>query len=309
MIGKIMNKKMISRVLLVVLFFSASASYGEVLYSDDFEWGSDWNSSMDNTLPGANGWNGVSASDMGGSYETIYVNSAAGYKSGSRAMVQYWDSGTGSTHESWLMQQPISGWSFPNEYYIGYWFKVDTNWDWGSAASLKTWKVNYTTGDVTWDIGWLSGFIAYCGDDWCNVDGTNWTGDSGCEAALHTDEEVAEVFGCWSDVDDGEWHYFVWHINHSGEVIEVSIDGNDASQMSPSGSYGSPFTEGVGTTRFNFGGNFSAGGGGYDEMYTAYDDLIVATSQAEVESFLGVSSEAATPSINGIPTIIGVTIQ
>ena len=284
---------------LLVLAIPCS-SYSETLFSDDFEWGSDWNSSQSADIPQANGWGGVLATDFGGSYETMYVNSAAGSKSGTRALVQYWDNTGGATQESWLTQQPISGWSFPNEYYIGYWFKVDTNWSWGSATSLKTWKVNYVTGDTTWDIGWMSGFVVACGDDWCNVDGTNWTGDSNCVAAIHTDEDCREVFGCWSDVNDGEWHYFIWHMNHSDEVIELSIDGNDASQMSPTGGYGSPFTSGVGTTRFNFGGNLSSGGGGYNEMFTAHDDLIIATTLAEVTTFLGVGEASTTPRYQGM---------
>lgn len=278
---------------IVITLMAASAPKAEVLFSDDFEWGADWNSSMTSVVPVSNGWGGVLVTQPGGDFENIYVNSV-GAKNGSRGLVQYWDSDTSDSQESWLTQDPISGWSFPDEYYIGYWEKIDPNWDWGGATSLKLWKVNYTSADTTWDIGWLSSFVMACGDSWCNVDGTNWTGDDNCEGVIHTDEDVAEVFGCWSDVADGEWHYFVWHMDHSGEVIELHIDGDDATQMSPTDqSYGLPYTGGVGTSRFNFGGNLSGEGGGYDEMYTAHDDLIVATTEEEVLSFLGVGVSAS----------------
>ncbi len=289
---------MIKQFLLVLILLTIPLSVpADVIFSDDFEWGSDWDSSQSSVAPTANGWDGTLIANRGGSYEACYVN-AAGAKQGARGFIQYWDTieGTGA-QDIWLTTNSIT---FTNEYYIGFWFKVDTNWDWGSVSSLKLIKTNYAdVGNTTWDIVWYSNFIAACGDSWCNIDGTNWTGDSGCDAALCPGGSAAEVFGCWSDVDDGNWHYFIFHINHSGNIMTIEIDGNDAGQMSPTGDYGTPFTDGInGSERWNFGGNITNGGGGYSEMYTAYDDLIIATTKEEVETFLGVSG-SSTPTITG----------
>jgi len=279
-------------LIAVLLFILPLAAHAEVVFSDDFEWGSDWNSSQGTTAPIANGWSGILCTNRGGSYEAAYVNSA-GAKQGSRGFIQYWDQTEeqGSAQDIWLT---TAGIEFPDEYYVGYWFKVDPGWGWaGNVNSLKIIKTEYV-GGTTWNINWCHVFIQYCADGWCNVDGTNWTGDASCEASISTDANKY-VFGCWSDVADGNWHYFVWHMKHSTGVLECSIDGVDAIQMSPAAAPGSPYTAGVSTTRWNFGGNITDGGGTKAEQWTAYDDLIIATTEDEVLDFLGMGDEPESP--------------
>lgn len=281
------------KILIAIMLLMATQAQASVIFQDDFEWSADWNSTQD--LPVGCVWTSKTTVDPGGSYESMYVN-ATGAKNGSRGMIQYWDSPTSATHENWITK---AGLTMPDEYYIGYWFKVDPSWSWGSAASLKIIKQNVGAANTTWDINWISQgtMNAYCCgdaaagglDDWCVINGTRWTGDSALLASIATDEMAYKMYGNWSEIDDGNWHYFVWHMKHSTETLELSVDGSNAYQMGanqwpPASNY----SEGVNTERFSFGGNFSNGGGGVNEMYTAYDDVIIATTEAEVLSFLSV---------------------
>jgi len=84
-------------LIAVLLFILPPAAHAEVVFSDDFEWGSDWNSSQGTTAPIANGWSGILCTNRGGSYEAAYVNSA-GAKQGSRGFIQ--SDGTGIYYAS-----------------------------------------------------------------------------------------------------------------------------------------------------------------------------------------------------------------
>lgn len=307
-----MKIKIKNLILLRVIFFAASSiisvvlfptiAFGSVIFSDDFEWGEDWNSSQGSTAPVANGWNnGILMANRGGDFEAAYVN-AVGAKQGLRGFIQYWDqeSGYGDAQNIFLN---TSGLVFPDEYYLGYWMRVDPNWDWGEVQSLKIVKTNLGLG--TWDIAWVTQgqMIQYCGgdgldggvDDWCYVGTLHWTGDADPIASISTDEAGYSVFGNWSEIDGGAWHYFVWHFDHANNILELSVDGSSAYQMSSDPfPINGIFASGVTLERWNFGGNITNGGGGYDEMYTAYDDLIIATSEVEVSDFLGVTESGDT---------------
>lgn len=285
-------------IALLVLFatplFGQRAS-ASVVFSCDFEWGADWNCSQGDTAPVANGWDGVQCFNRGGDFEAAYVN-AAGAKQGMRGFIQYWDAtpSQGAAQDIWLISTSIS---FPLDYYIGYWFKIDANWDWGDVTSLKVIKTNFAdNSNTSWDINWTSSANYPNPSEYYVVDGSNWTGAANCGQTINTDEMIRQGMGCWNHIADGQWHHFIWHMNHAAGTLSLWIDGSDALQMQLiTPPFGSPFSDGVnGLERWNFGGNISDGGGGYAEMYTAYDDIIIATTRAEVESFLGVGQPDTT---------------
>lgn len=291
-----MNKIIKCIVLLICLI--SNTAQARIIFSDDFEWGLDWNTSMGSTIPISQGWSGgILADEGGGSLYVGYVN-ATGAKQGSRGFVQYWDQvDLGMAQNCWLNTNDIT---FPGHYYLGYWFKVDPLWDWGGVDSLKVIKTNFADiENTTWDINWANGGNFLNPNEYFVVDGQNWTGNTGCERTLVTDDTVRASFGCWSTINDGQWHYFIWDFNHEAGTLGLKIDGTDAFQMDIKTSpYGAPYEAGVnGLERWNFGGNISAGGGGVAEMYTAYDDVIICTSETEALSFLGVSVTTMTGAV------------
>lgn len=303
----------IKHILLVIFvaFLLPLTLNAEVLFSDDFEWGADWNSGQANAeaIASAHGWGSVAVGmqNRGGSYEAAYINSA-GAKQGSRGFIQYWDKTTEYAYaqDIWLKSYPVFNF-FPDEYYIGYWFKVDPEWGWaGDSNSLKIIKTNFGDGgSTTWDIVWKHIYSPYCGDTWCYVDSNNWTGDAGCDASIQVGPDAGSMMlGCWSAMMDGEWHCFIWHMKHSTGVLTLSIDGEDALQMKSASAPGAIYQAGVGSVRWEFGGNITNGGGTKAEQWTAYDDLIIATTRTEVEDFLGVSGATPAP-----PTLSNVTIS
>lgn len=251
-----------------------------VIFCDDFEWGSDWNSSMSDALPGEHGWGAVQMDNRGGFKEAAYVNSAQA-KQGEMSFIQYWDKTMGyeNAQNIWLLQgEYYPGINYPDEWYWGYWFKIDPNWEWGSAASLKIAKLQFND-ETTWDINWAAS--CYTGSDY------GWlSAPSGEGYAICTNEYGNNNFGGWNSIDDGEWHYFVWHVKHSTNTLELKIDGSNAKNYS-----NAPVFPGTGMNdKFNFGGNISNGGGDVAEMWTAYDDVIIAKTELEVENFLGVGA-------------------
>lgn len=282
--------------IILLMFFVPVYAEASIIFSDNFNWEENWDSSQAATVLQTHDWGGFSAQNRGGDFEAAYVNEL-GARGPGKGFIQYWDQTTDYEYaqDIWLSLrssliphptlQPIV---FPDEYFIGYWFKVDPEWDWGGITSYKIIKTNYADG-TTWDIVWGHQFLAYCGDSWCSVDGSYWTGDPNCIASISTDDSVREVTGCWSDVNDGQWHSFIWHMNHPARTLSLSIDGIDASQMSPSTLYSDTYAGGIGTERWGIGGNVTNGGGGKDEMWSAFDDFIIATTQDEIESFWSVN--------------------
>ena len=114
---------------------------------------------------------------------------------------------------------------------------------------------------------------------------------SGAVRSLCTDEWGRNWAGSWSDLGSG-WHYFLWHFNHSNRTLELYVDGQPAMQTEYATNYsGSGWDSSYG---ISFGGNITDGGGGVNEMWTKYDDVVIATTRSEVESFLGVSGISET---------------
>lgn len=254
-------------------------SHAEILLGDHFDSQPDWNSSQSSSLLDV--WGSVQMNNRGGTYEAAYISATGAHGSSGKGFTQYWDQTTsmGSAQDIWLIKNNIN---FPNEWYLGYWYKVDTNWDFGSVASLKLLKIHFDNG-TTFDINWASWYSSLYPTE------AQWP-PSGCDFQYKTDEWGLNSFGCWNAIADGNWHYFVWHFNHSEGTISLSIDGEDAANTSNATNFqGSGWDPAYG---ISFGGNITDGGGGTDEMWTKYDDIVIATTKSEVESFLNVSSSS-----------------
>ena len=269
-----------------------------IIFSDHFDNQPDWDTSQSVDL--LDKWTSVTAENRGGNYEAGYINSEGSHGSG-KGFIQYWDKTEeyGSAQNCWLNVK--NSFEFPNEWYLGYWYKVDPEWDFGGIDSLKTMKIHFndcvgecqpygSNSGTTWDVGyWRTNGISYCGDDWCSV-------NSSCGAQLSTDEYARKVFGCWNEIanpnsgpnDDG-WNYFIWRFNHEKNLVELEINGRDQLKISPSSSQDFPGNGWNGPYGLNFGGNPTDGGGGANEMWQAYDDIVIATSKELVEDFMGIN--------------------
>lgn len=288
-------KRLLS-ILIVLLFFPLITN-AAVLFSDDFEWGADWHTSDGTTVPEANGWSDAySQANRGGSYDASYVN-AAGGKTG-RGWIQYWDQATvGYAQDIWLNFPASIG--NQNDIYIGYWFKIDPEWDWGSANRLKIFKLHFYPSDTTWDIYW---------GDWCASmpSGGNYP-PAGEDFTICTDEYGLNTFGGWNSIADNDWHSFVWHINVTSGTLSLKIDNENAANTSNSTAFPAESTGVWQDGGDGVGGNISDGGGGKAEMWSAWDNFIIATTEAEVTTFLG-SGTTLVPIATGC-TLSGASMQ
>ena len=280
------------RVVIFAMLLASPDCFAETLFSDDFEWGSDWNSSQGVTIPNNNGWSSLLMNNRGGSYEAGYVDTKNA-KSGSRGFTQYWDNtdSYGSAQECAFLKSSLS---LPDEFFVGFNYKVDPNWAWGSASRLKITRHYTSTSDSvipTW-----SNFCATCEDGEGNC---TWTAGqqlppSRCSSDMAVGLSDAKQWGaCWNEVDDGEWHSFIYRYKHSTGEIQTWLDGIDITSPTPpeQGYSGTGWDQSYG---IRFGGNISDGGPA-SEYYTAYDDFIVATTKAEVDDFLGTGDEPESP--------------
>ncbi len=274
-----------NKFLKLTLFFiisyllTSTVATAEIIFSDHFDSQPDWNTSQDNNS--LSGWSGNLAQNRGGNYEAGYISASGAHGAQGKGFIQYWDKTTGYSYaqDNWLIKNDIN---FPNDWYLGYWFQHDANWDWGSAASLKLLKVHFNDG-TTWDI-YNTNFCAGC---------PNWRVPEGAGFSLCTDDSGQNWAGSWNDLGN-EWHYYVWHFNHNEGTLELTIDGNNAMKTNyPTNYPGSGWDRSYG---MSFGGNISNGGGGVNEMWTKYDDIVIATTLGEVHNFLGVQETA--PSID-----------
>jgi hypothetical protein len=140
-------------------------------------------------------------------------------------------------------------------------------------------KLHFDNG-TTWDIGWHSSDYGMT---------TPYTPPGG-GLAIGTDAYGDNWFCSWTDIDDGDWHTFVWHMKHSTGVLELFVDGVDAALTTKSTAYvGTGWDDGSESGyAISFGGNIENGGGGVSEMWDKYDDVCIGTTRAKVEEYLGI---------------------
>lgn len=274
---------------IVLLTPSARCVYADILFSDNFDDQEDWNMSQSSSLL-TGGWTQKLGQNRGGNFEVGYINATGAHGGSGKGFVQYWDrtGQYGSAQDCWLS---ISPFNWPNEWYFGYWLQFDPNWNWNGPdqqiSSFKLWKIHFNNGE-NWGVGWQN-FFAYCpAASWSPP----YNPPPGCGHALATDEGGRNWAGCWNDLG-GEWHYYIWHVNHSTGFLGVTIDGVDVMQTQNATDFpGTGWDSGYG---LSFGGNVTDGGGGISEMWSKYDDVVIATTLAEVEEFLGVDGNPDPP--------------
>lgn len=278
-------------LVFLIMFLASSYVQAATLFSDDFDSQPDWNMSQNASL--LSGWSEKLGQNRGGDYQAGYISSTGRHGPSGKGFIQYWDktASYSSAQDCWLMKRNID---FPDEWYLGYWFQRDPNWSWGSVSSLKIMKIHFNNG-TTWDIYW-SNFCAGC---------PSWRVPSDAGFSICTDEYGRNWAGSWNELGTG-WHYFIWHFKHSTQTLELIIDGVGAIKTSYTPSYSGTGWDDI--YGISFGGNITDGGGGVNEMWTKYDDVIIATTRAEVEEFLGVeSSFDSTPPKS--PTGVGAQIR
>ncbi len=247
-----------------VRLYPAPPAAGEILFGDHFDAQADWRSGQAVPSP----WGSHTYNDGGGDYYNAYINALGAHGTG-KGLIQYWDQvSLGYAQDCWMNATP----ALPDDFWFGYWFQVDPSWDWGSAASLKVVALRFNN-NATMHIHW--GQTDYTMP-------SPWSPPGG-GFSLSTYTQGQNWFSRWTDVGDGDWHSFVWHVKHSTGTLECFVDGVDAALTSnPTAFPGTGFD-----AVFNIGGNLSDGGGGVDEMWTKYDDVCIGTTRAVVEAFLG----------------------
>lgn len=288
-------KKIIAPTILIVGLWCAIVN-ARVILSDNFDSQVDWNSTTNTSPPTESIWTSAIQTNYGGSLYVMYIDSTVRHGTSGKGLRQYWDyrDPAGSAQDAWLYTADIT-WSSETQIYIGYWWKIDTNMLTliEEVDNLKVMKLQTASGG-TWDLGYWKSFSPYC----CSP--TGCYPPDGCSKILGTDQQGNKSFGCWTDVIDGEWHSFIWGINFTTGELSLEIDGVDADNT-PSCSTTIQGTNLV-DDYFSIGGNMVGSYQGYPEGYTAWDDIIVATTKAEVETFLGIEGSTP-PSTPSTPTI------
>jgi hypothetical protein len=106
--------------------------------------------------------------------------------------------------------------------------------------------------------------------------------------------------------DDTDWHYFIWQFTGASSgsgtdgAIRLSVDGTEVYAKTDCTFSGTRTDIGWNDINENLSGGWSGGA-----FTTDWDDFIIATTEAEVESFLGID---ATPA-PAPPTLSNVTIS
>jgi hypothetical protein len=288
-----MKKIFIFVMALLLMPFMVNAT---VIFSDNFDDQPDWNGSQSYAL--LSKWTGsLCNTDRGGSFPYVgYIDNKNFYGASGKGFTQYWDAISGEyAQDCWLTAGNLS-WSQYNNIYMGYHFKIDSNWQWGSANRLKLGKIHFSD-DSTWDFGYWADWCAYCGTGNCYP-------PSGAGFTICTDEAGLNAYGNWNALTKGVWHSFVWNFNLGTGVLTLKIDGVDAANTSFSTAFPTTaFDNAYGASMF---GNVSGTGIGV-EAYTAWDNFIIATTEAEVTSFLG-SGTTTVPTVTGC-TLSGASMQ
>jgi hypothetical protein len=271
-----------SWTVFVLVVFCFGLTSGEVIFGDHFDSQVDWNSTQDSNLLDVWDQQQCGAGNNYGDYLGGYIDSQGAHDEG-KGFRQYWDKDYGEDYaqDCWLINNDVD---FPDEWYLGYWYRHQGDWDWGHIdTNLKLLKIHFDNPETTWDLGYWTRFYA---------SGTTgyprgYSLPEGCDIkAPATDEWGGSwVDYCW-DNNDEEWHYWIWHVEHSTNTLEVFVDGVSVKDNVTPEYPGDGFAYEYG---MSFGGNI---GGGFDdsgvgEYWTDYDDVVVATSRIEVEEFLG----------------------
>ena len=268
-----MKIKIIFTVISLILFPLAFSCNATVYVSDHFDDKADWDGTVDAPEP----W----------SKDIISTSATGPYLDIGSA----WDDAHGSTGKSVKIQWPaaileigLAKWfgTARSEYWIGFNYKHDAGWDWGSEQQYK----------------WFG--LAGPGVDTVNF---NWEGSGGQVIDLQNGRLTGNI--PW-DVDDASWSDVVFYVKHNTTgnadgVIRGWINGVEITWTPSAGTiadnYHAIFDSGASTwpsgTYFRYGFQSRSNWGTGNVSY--WDDMIMASTQAEVETFLGIEEDNTDP--------------
>ncbi|ACM21306.1 fibronectin type III domain protein [Geotalea daltonii FRC-32] len=278
-------------VLSVVSMIAVGSANAAIIVADRFDMDHDWSGKTESDLKGitstdqnGNAWGGI-----GANYPAV-INEASRYGDAGRGLRFQLAPGSGKeTIGCEMSGYPKAPWQGPSQF-IGYYSKVSDNTNWGTKGStLKMLRFNMEKNDVIPELvgGAYSVFIG-----------------------------TSNVFnGIYRP--DNNWHKYLWEFTAQSSsaaadgVIRLWVD--DAVVWEKTDvkwnsygtiAHGTHFDYGYTTNWYFFflQGNLSATYNG-PEKFMYWDNYIIATTKAEVESFIGTPATAAAKAMTGGATV------
>lgn len=291
-------------VAFIVIVFSPTPSISDVFFSEDFESGG----LLSPTSSDGSAWGASNAGTADG--DSVGVSDGLS-RSGNYSLRFFFHGAP--TGDAWSEQRFVLGGDGRTDFYLSFWAYFPSNYTIRDADGTDNTKIAMTWADQ------------YSGEGRFNTEIDTASGDISIRQwrqapfpytnAQCSDDGGTLTWGpsndAWSTSDDGfnlydtlgEWTHWVFHFRlDDGDTVEslreLWIDGVQVISVEES-VIGAPCSPNYIKNGYLMGWSNS----GFDEDTTVYiDDVIMATEYSDVAS-------TPTPSITGIPTIIGVTIR
>lgn len=259
--------QLLGLVVLFVWLLSAVPAAATIYTSDHFDNQPDWNGCTDPPKPWSSyGWNS-------GYCNKVQIDDAwADAHGGGKSVKISWSQ---AMQELGMMTWSAEG---KNEVWIGYWWKHNKGWNWGSEVQHKWFYGPETNGGDRMMIKFENRHNAF------------WQGK------VQMSNNVA------FNTDDDQWHSVIIYLKHSTNggkdgAIRLWWDGVETT-WSMLGSYTSNTALNFGsgntwTSFMNFGYQSRPNWGAGNISY--FDDIVVASTKQDVESFLGQSTPSEEP--------------
>ena len=248
---------------IVILLITPVSGYGQIYLSDHFDSQSDWNS----------------CSNPPAFWDDYFFNQSK--YCNDLIIDNAWNDAHGSTGKSVRISWPASMMELgmaaaqaggKSSVYIGYWWKHDSGWNWGSDDTHKWIYFPEASGERTM-LSFNGGAICFfdgssyslCTTDHPNVNGTAWRNDTAWHSDIIYASPTNKDIRIWYDGDELSWN---------GNNLNTNFGG-------------SSFDNG-GENVLVFGYQTRPEWGSKNVSY--FDDTILASRKEEVESFLGTTS-------------------
>jgi hypothetical protein len=180
---------------------------------------------------------------------------------------------------SYGIASPYSATAGLGAVYVGYWWRHSSGWVWGPDNQDK------------WiyfpQVGGKRNMLSHYGNAVCLFNRLGESSSYGyCSTNLPDSSQSA-----W--LNDTSWHSFVWYINPAGGTLQGWYDGTLITWSGSPQYNGTSFDSGDGN-QFVFGYQSRDGWG---NQSTYFDDVVIASTKAEVDSFLGIGTDSTAPVI------------
>jgi hypothetical protein len=270
-----MKVKSILTLITSVLIFAPQAK-ATVLFSDTFDSQTTGVCGPSMTGGWSNYWNSTSCD----SSETVVVGDSHGSGATNKSFRFIWPQAMSSHGPS--INSSTYGIAGRSDVYIGYRWKHNAGWNWGSDDTHKWIYLPKSGGERTMlslvygNVCWFDG-AAYnlCSTNHPNTDGSSWLNDS-------------------------TWHNYVIWAAPGSHAIKVWYDGTELTWNTNNLNInwtGTTFDSGNGDPNLVFGYQSRPNWGAGNTSY--FDDVIVATTKAEVDALLGTTTggDASAPTV------------